>query len=97
MSSKPWWRSTIEQVDAWVEPHVSKTVHHEGFARAMGVLYRLKHTVGNESAKASATVLHTLNLPTRADVNRLVIHLADLERELRGISDQMRDRDRGAR
>jgi hypothetical protein len=97
MSAKPWWRSAIEQVDAWAEPHISTAVHHESFARATGAVYHLRHVVARESAKVSATVLHTLNLPTRSDVTRVVKQLADVERELRGISDQIGKRDKGAR
>lgn len=97
MSTQPWWRSAIVQVDAWVEPQVSKAIHHENFARVTGVAYHLKHILENETSKVSAKVLHTLNLPTRGDVNRVARQLADVERQLRGLSDQVGKRDREAR
>ena len=89
MSDRPLWRAAIEKVDGLVEPQLIKVAHHENFATATGVLYHLRQALAHEGERLSGAVLHTLNLPTRTDVNRVLSQVASLQREVRHLHDEL--------
>ena len=89
MSDKPMWRTAVEVMDGIVEPHLLKAAEHDGFATVTGVVYHVRRSLSVEVDRLSGALLHTLNLPTRSDVNRVLRQVASLQREVRDLHDQL--------
>ena len=90
MSNKPLWRTVVERIDDLVEPSL-----HEGFAGAAGIAYQIRHEVTRQVEKLSTHALHSLNLPTRTDVNRVLTHVSALQHDLQALQERVPPTTRG--
>lgn len=96
MSNKPLWRTVVERIDDLVEPSLLKAVEHEGFAGAAGIAYQIRHEVTRQVEKLSTHALHSLNLPTRTDVNRVLTHVSALQHDLQALQERVPPTTRGS-
>lgn len=84
-------RAAIERADGVLGPRIEQVVCHEGFAIAVGLLHRTRHDVGRQAQRAVGSLMHLVNLPTRTDVDRLLVQVGSLERQLRELSNRLDD------
>jgi hypothetical protein len=87
VADKPVWRRTVEALDAKVSGQLDTVVRNDAFAIAVGLLLRGRRELGEQLTKASSTALHALNLPSKRDLDRLLRHVASLEREVLALGD----------
>jgi hypothetical protein len=87
VADKPIWRRTVEALDAKVSGQLDTVVHNDTFAIAVGLLLRGRRELGEQLTRASSTALHALNLPSKRDLDRLLRHVASLEREILALGD----------
>ncbi|HJQ42178.1 MAG TPA: hypothetical protein VJ831_03770 [Jatrophihabitantaceae bacterium] len=88
MASTPGWRRTVDALDSRVSGRLDGIVHNDNFAIAVGVLLRGQREVKNRVGSATTSVLHAFNLPAKRDLDRLMRHVATLEREVLALSDR---------
>ena len=87
MADKPTWRRAVEALDAKVSGRLDSVVRNDNFAIAVGLLLRGRREVREQLTRASSSVLHALNLPSKRDLDRLLRHVAALEREVLALGD----------
>jgi hypothetical protein len=88
MTGTPVWRRTVDTVDNRVSERLAHVVRNDNFAIAVGVLLRGRREVQNRVGSATTAVLHAFNLPAKRDLDRLLRHVATLEREVLALSDR---------
>lgn len=88
MTGTPVWRRTVDTVDNRVSERLAQVVRNDNFAIAVGVLLRGRREVQNRVGSATTSVLHAFNLPAKRDLDRLLRHVATLEREVLALSDR---------
>ena len=88
MADRPMWRRTIDALDSRVSGRLDSVVRNDNFAIAVGVLLRGRREVENRISRATTSVLHAVNLPAKRDLDRLMRHVATLEREVLALSDR---------
>jgi hypothetical protein len=88
MASTPAWRRTVDAVDERVSGRLELIVRNDNFAIAVGVLLRGRREIENRFSRATTSVLHAFNLPAKRDLDRLLRHVATLEREVLALSDR---------
>jgi hypothetical protein len=87
MTQSPMWRRGVEALDAKAGGHLEGVVRSENFAVAVGLGLRIRREVSGRITRASSAALHALNLPAKADLDRLMRHVASLEREVLALGD----------
>jgi len=92
MNEQPLWRQAMEAVDGHVGGRLERVVNDESFAIAVGLIMRCRRGVGAEASRITTSLLHSLNLPSKNDVDRLLMQVASLEREVRAVADQTHTR-----
>ena len=88
MASTPAWRRTVDAIDNRVSGRLDQVVRNDNFAIAVGIVLRGRREFGNRLSSATASVLHVFNLPAKRDLDRLMRHVARLEREVLALSDR---------
>ena len=88
MASTPVWRRTVDALDNRVSGRLDHVVRNDNFAIAVGVLLRGRREFHNRVGGATTSVLHAFNLPAKRDLDRLMRHVAALEREVLALSDR---------
>jgi hypothetical protein len=88
MTSKPLWRRAVESVDGRVSEGLEQVVHNETFAIGVGLLLRARRECSAGVSRATAAMLHAVNLPAKRDFDRVVRQLASLEREVLDLRDR---------
>jgi hypothetical protein len=79
-------------VERELNSRITELVGSESFAIAAGLRSRVVRGVAAQSERGSRRVLHLLNLPAGSDINRLLRHIASLEREVRDVQKTLQDR-----
>lgn len=87
MSQKPLWRQAVEGVDGRVSRHLDRVVAADEFAVAVGLAIRARRGLVGTSSRLGSSLLHAVNLPSKGDVDRLLLQLASVEREVRRLQD----------
>src|SRR5215203_747493 len=92
-SSSPLWKQLFDAVDGRVGPTINELARGEDAATLAALGRRGRSEFDRRMEQASRRTLHLLNLPAGSDVNRLLEHIARLEREVRDLRNLLTDRE----
>ena len=93
---RPLWKKLYDRIEKEVAPRLEAMVRTDQFADFTAVVTRLRNEMNRRVERASRQNLHAWNLPAGSDVKRLSEQVASLERRVRDLQQQLRDRDRHA-
>jgi hypothetical protein len=65
--------------------------NHEAVAIGIGLAHRVSDTLTHTIERSSRRLLHSLNIPAGSDINRILIHIASLERTVREANNNLED------
>jgi len=82
-ASIPGWRKVVDTVERRAAGPLEDVVQHDAFGVALSIANRAVHAVRTQTERGSRRFLHLFNVPAASDVNRLLAHIAAVERELR--------------
>lgn len=89
----PLWKQVFDSVEARIAPVVDDLMKRDDVVTAVVLAQRTRGEVDRRVERASRRVLHLLNLPAGSDVNRLLAHIARLEREVGELRNELADRE----
>lgn len=92
-SSSPLWKRLFDAVDERVSPTINEVANSDDAATLLALGRRGRSELDRRMEQASRRTLHLLNLPAGSDVNRLLEHIARLEREVRDLRNLLTDRE----
>ena len=84
-SSSPLWKKVFDALDERLSPAINEMAQSEDAATLVALGRRGRSEFDRRMEQASRRTLHLLNLPAGSDVNRLLEHIARLEREVRDL------------
>lgn len=87
------WKELFDRLDSTVGPTLNNVAKSDDFTAATALMRRTRRAIERRFEEASSRVLHAFNLPAGTDVHRLLVHVAQLEADLRGIRTQLADRE----
>jgi hypothetical protein len=87
----PPWKRLFDTLDRTLLARVNELAQSEEVAALAVLGHRSRTGLGNFTEHTSRRVLHALNLPAGSDVNRLLAHIAGLEREVRDLRKELTD------
>jgi hypothetical protein len=93
MPTQSLWKQAFDAVDRRVSPTIDAIARSEEAAVVVGLVERTRREATHRMEQSSRRVLHLLNLPAGSDVNRLLTHIARLEREIGELRAQLADRE----
>ncbi len=91
--SSPLWKRLFDAVDERLSPSVNGMARSDAAATLAALGRRGRSEMDRRMEQASRRTLHLLNLPAGSDVNRLLEHVARLEREVRDLRNLVADRE----
>lgn len=91
MSNPPVWQRAVMSVQARANPLLRAAVDHEDVAGGIALLQAARSGVVRVAEAPSRRLLHLVNLPAGSDVNRLLVQIASLEREVRELRKRVED------
>lgn len=83
MSSTPLWRRCVETVEGALAPPLEGLVRHDVVGVGLTLANRGRIYAQRQTERFSRRLLHAFNVPAASDVNRLLAHIASVEREVR--------------
>jgi polyhydroxyalkanoate synthesis regulator phasin len=89
----PLWKQVFDTVERRVGPALDELVKRDDVVTALVLAQRTRGEIDRRLERTSRRVLHLLNLPAGSDVNRLLAHIARLEREIGDLRSQLADRE----
>ena len=92
-SSSPLWKKVFDALDERLSPAINEMAQSEDAATLVALGRRGRSEFDRRMEQASRRTLHLLNLPAGSDVNRLLEHIARLEREVRDLRNALTDRE----
>jgi polyhydroxyalkanoate synthesis regulator phasin len=87
----PRWKRLFDTLDRTVGTRVNELAQSEEVAALTVLGHRSRTGLAHFTEHTSRRVLHALNLPAGSDVNRLLSHIASLEREVRDLRNELAD------
>jgi len=84
--SQPGWRRLVDGIEQRLADPLESLVRHDAVGVTLAVATRGVVAVRRVTERNSRRVLHTLNIPAASDINRLLAHIAVVEREVRMLS-----------
>jgi hypothetical protein len=93
MPKQSLWKQAFDAVDRRVSPTIDALARSEEAAVVVGLVERTRREATHRMEQSSRRVLHLLNLPAGSDVNRLLTHIARLERDIGELRAQLADRE----
>ena len=91
-SGTPLWQRGVEAVDGRLTPALEGATRHEAFGLGFAIVDRARRAVLGRTERASRRLLHSLNLPSASDVNRLLAQIAAVEHQVRTLTHEVEDR-----
>lgn len=92
-SSSPLWKQLFDAVDERVSPTINELARSDEAATLIAFGRRGRSELDRRVEQFSRRALHLVNLPAGSDVNRLLDHIARLEREVRDLRNALADRE----
>lgn len=92
-SSAPLWKQLFDALDQRLGPAINDLAKSDDMATLAALGQRGRSELDRRLEQVSRRALHRLNMPAGSDVNRLLEHIARLEREVRDLRNQITDRD----
>ena len=93
MSGTPWWQRQLIAADRAVAHHERAINQDDDLALMVALIQTAKADLARRAEWISSGLLHLLNLPARSDVNRLLVQVASLERQLRELTKGVANQD----
>jgi hypothetical protein len=95
VDERPLWRRAFDAVDADLAPRLEQFVRTEQFADGMAFVNRLNKRARETAEELNRQALHFWNRPTASDVADLKRQLAAMDRQLRKLTKQLGESQRG--
>jgi len=95
VDERPLWRRAFDAVDADLAPRVERWVRTEQFADGVALFNRLNKQAREAAEELNRQALHFWNRPTASDVADLKRQLAAMDRQLRKLTKQLGESQRG--
>jgi hypothetical protein len=92
MSGPPRWQRAVLEVQSRANPVLRAAVDREDVSASLALLQSLRANALRATEAPTRRLLHLLNLPAASDVNRLLVQIASLEREVRELRKEVADR-----
>lgn len=92
-TSSPLWKQVFDAVDQRLSPAIDELAQSDEAATLIALGRRSRSEVDRRMEQFSRRMLHLANLPAGSDVNRLLDHIASLEREVRELRNLLNDRE----
>ena len=89
--TQPAWKQIFDAVDKRIGPRINEFARSEEFSTMAAANRRGQVALTRRLEQVSRRVLHVMNLPAGSDVNRLLTHIAQLEREVRNLRKEITD------
>ena len=83
----------FDALERQLGPTINEAVQNEDMAALIALSRRSRAEIDKRFEQMSRRALHVLNLPAGSDVNRLLDHIARLEREVRDLRNTISDRE----
>jgi hypothetical protein len=93
VAEHPLWKQAFDAVDRRLGPRINELARSDDVATIAALAQRGRGEFGRRLEQTSRRALHLLNLPAASDVNRLLAHIARLEREVSDLRHQLADRE----
>lgn len=84
--SQPGWRRAVDAVEQHLAEPLESLVRHDAVGVTLTVATRGIAAVRRTTERRSRRLLHALNIPAASDVNRLLAHIATVEREVKALA-----------
>ena len=91
MNGPPPWQRAVLAVQVRANPLLRRAVDHPDIAAGIALAQALRQDALRATEAPSRRLLHLLNLPAGSDVNRLLVQIAALEREVRELRKRVED------
>ena len=91
MSKPPAWQRAVLSVQARANPLLRAAVDREDVAGGIALVQAVRSGVVRAAEAPTRRLLHLANLPAGSDVNRLLVQIAALEREVRKLRKRVED------
>jgi hypothetical protein len=95
VDERPLWRRAFDAFDADLAPRVERFVRTEQFADGMAFMNRMNKLARERAEELNRQALHFWNRPTASDVADLKRQLAAMDRQLRKLTKQLGESQRG--
>ena len=92
-SPSPMWKQLFDALDSRLSPAINEMARSDEAAQLAALAQRGRSEFDRRVEQASRRALHMMNLPAGSDVNRLLEHIARLEREVRDLRNALADRE----
>jgi hypothetical protein len=92
-SASPLWKQLFDAVDQRLSPTLNDFAKRDEVVSLTSLALRSRAEIDIAIERLSRRALHFLNLPAGSDVNRLLEHIARVEREVRDLRHQLTDRE----
>jgi len=86
--SKPLWKQLFDALDQRLSPTIDALARSDDVATLIALGKRARSDLERRAEHLSRRALHSMNMPAGSDVNRLLVHIARLEREVRDLRKQ---------
>lgn len=87
----PIWQRAVVAAQARLNPLLRSAIDQPDVAATIALLQNARHEVGRVAEAPTRRVLHLLNLPAGSDINRLLVQIAALERQVRELGKRLDD------
>ena len=94
MSEAPMWKKLFDRLDATVGTRFNELVRSEDFMTVVALVQRGQREFNSRSEQMTRRILHSMNLPAGSDMNRLLVQIGNLEREVRELRKRLVDSER---
>ena len=91
MSEPPLWQKAVVGAQSRATPVLRAAVDRQEVSAGISLLQTLRGAVVRTTEAPSRRLLHLFNLPAASDVNRMLVQIASLERELRELRKRVED------
>jgi len=85
------WQQAVVGIQQRINPVLRAALDREDVSAALGLLQALRSGVVQAGEAPSRRLLHLVNLPAGSDINRLLVRIASLEREVRELRKRLED------
>lgn len=95
-SPTPLWKRLFDEADQRLSPTINQLAQSEDAATLVALGQRGRSELQRRLEQVSRRTWHLLNLPAGSDVNRLLEHIARLEREVGDLRSKLDDQENSA-
>jgi hypothetical protein len=86
------WHRVAKGVDEKLKPALEGAAQHDLFGVGYALAERGRRAMFHRTERLSRRLLHSLNLPSASDVNRLLLSIASVEHQVRLLTNEVEDR-----